>query len=96
MNPDVLETLNALRAFLDGVPDADTLTLASLRGRVLDVLEAPYRDELRRVGDLIERDEPPTDAELVEAVAALEAKAGADHPEVVFHVALLRRVWVWG
>jgi hypothetical protein len=83
VNIDVFETLNALRALLDGVPDADTLTLADLHCQVLDLLEAPYRDEARRVAEVLDR-EGVTRAEAEEALAALEARIGPDHPDVVY------------
>lgn len=83
MNFDVWETLNALRALLDDVvPDADTLTLADLHCQVVDVLESSYRAESRRVAEVLDR-EGVTRAEADEALAALEARIGTDHPEMV-------------
>lgn len=81
MNIDAVSTLNALRLHLMGV-DTTTLTLADLHCQVLDVLESSYRAESRRVAEVLDR-EGVTRAEADEALAALEARIGTDHPEMV-------------
>ncbi len=56
MNIDVVSTLNALRLHLMGV-DTTTLTLADLHCQVLDLLEASYRAEPRRVAEVLDRED---------------------------------------
>ena len=82
MNIDAVSTVNALRLYLLDV-DTTTLTLADLHCRVLDLLESSYRDEARRVAEVLDR-EDVTRAEADEALAALEARIGLNHPDVVY------------